>query len=481
MAIMELDSRPKDGQMDSGQRSWSLVARNGLNNKRIPNSIPRKDEHGEKERWEYTTIWEEEDIAHKMIARKAAAILQCATYTEAVYFEFRKQDFKHYTEAYDLIGKEVGRLKGVRQVTRYSYQASSTLMVEVQFIYPADRTKAIREGFTFNGINYKGTPANDGSTDKLVRVTLSQLPYFLPDDVLLKELLEGLRRYGKVCQVKKISNRGYFEGDALVILDIQPVDGVKWQPLERKLHMEPWELDVIASFRGAPPICYRCKESGHVKDNCPKMANVTCYNCQGKGHYARRCKEKTRSEREALDEYIRKAAIRDAEREPGTTIDLVDEQATTPTVSVPMAEYETHMSNNEEEDMNADQRDDEQCDMEGAADMSLILDDEPTQQEKSSVTTARKTQKTHLTKIKPQSLSKHFVSKPYQQASQSNFTRSEMLKATSINSTTEHKRKMAKKHHEELKASQALLNLDKFTLLPEGHITTNASGRQAHD
>ncbi|SAM09762.1 hypothetical protein [Absidia glauca] len=260
MSTMELDPQHERGKADTGQRSWSLVARSGLNNKRIPNSMPRQDEYGEKERLEYTTIWEETDVAHKLVARKAAAILQCATYTEAVYFEFRKQDFKHYTDAFALVSKEIGPLKGVRRVTRYSYQTSSTLMVEFQFQDPAHRAKAISKGFVFNNIQYKGTPANDGITDKLVRVTLSQLPYFLPDSTMVKELLDGLRRYGKVCQIKKITNRGYFEGDAVVLMDIKPVEGITWQPLARKLYLEPWDMEVTAAFRGAPPICYGCRD-----------------------------------------------------------------------------------------------------------------------------------------------------------------------------------------------------------------------------
>ncbi|KAI8084430.1 uncharacterized protein BX664DRAFT_330489, partial [Halteromyces radiatus] len=254
MSNMDMDIPSGEGPSDIGQRSWSVVAKSGLKHKRIPNGLPRKDEFGVKERLEYTTLWEEDDISQKMIARKAAAILQCATYTEAVYFELRKQDFDHYTEAFDLVAKEVGRLKGARRVTRYSYQTSTTLLIEVQFVHPADRKKAIQQGVVCNNILYKGTPANEGTSDQLVRLTLSQLPYFLPDDVLCKELLDGLRRYGKVCQIKKITNRGYFEGDALVLLDTKPIKDIQWQTLDRRLYLEPWDMEVSASYRGAPPV-----------------------------------------------------------------------------------------------------------------------------------------------------------------------------------------------------------------------------------
>jgi hypothetical protein len=168
-----------------------------------------------------------------------------------------------------------------------------------------------------------GLDTTDGITDKLVRVTLSQLPYFLPDEIMVKQLLEGLRRYGKVCQIKKITNRGYFEGDAVVLMDIKKVDGITWQPLARKLYLDPWDMEVTASFRGAPPICYGCRESGHIREHCPKMENVKCYNCYGKGHFARQCKNPTRTEKEALDEYVRLAALRDSELRQAETTDIV--------------------------------------------------------------------------------------------------------------------------------------------------------------
>ncbi|SAL99385.1 hypothetical protein [Absidia glauca] len=275
-------------------------------------------------------------------------------------------------------------------------------MVEVQFIAPEDRIKAIKKGLVFHAIQNKGTPANDGITDKLVRVTLSQLPYFLTDDVLVKQLLEGLRRYGKVCQIKKISNRGYFEGDAIVLMDINAVEGIKWQPLER------WtQLDFSSSFSWVKPMLYvlsmqennnparqdltldildllslsdlstilnffynkkhsftilkyasiwliRQEETvlgtmGHggygvvpgglrlsamaaanrdilYSRRLPQNEEHHLLQLLWKGHFARQCKNPARTEKEALDEYVRLSAIRDAEKDQQ---DVLEEQGTT--------------------------------------------------------------------------------------------------------------------------------------------------------
>ena len=44
--------------------------------------------------------------------------------------------------------------------------------------------------------------------------------------------------------------------------------------------------------------CYRCKESGHYLNNCPKrkpryLSEVICFSCNGAGHFAKECpKEK---------------------------------------------------------------------------------------------------------------------------------------------------------------------------------------------
>ena len=44
--------------------------------------------------------------------------------------------------------------------------------------------------------------------------------------------------------------------------------------------------------------CYRCKESGHYLNSCPKrkprdLSEVICFSCSGAGHFARECpKEK---------------------------------------------------------------------------------------------------------------------------------------------------------------------------------------------
>lgn len=102
-------------------------------------------------------------------------------------------------------------------------------------------------------------------------------------------LRDSLSRFGKVCQVKRLTNRGYLEGEMVVILDYNPQDHIEWIPLERRLYLITWDMIVPASFKGAPPICFLCRQSGHIRKFCPRLEPVTYYNCKGKGHYARHC------------------------------------------------------------------------------------------------------------------------------------------------------------------------------------------------
>jgi hypothetical protein len=272
--------------------------------KKVPNVLSRKDQFGEKERFDSDTIWEEETIAQKIMAQRATAMIQNTLFMETVLFSFKASDFQHHTEAYKLVNDNVGEIISGIPITKYGNPQRNELIIEVKFCNPTDGTKAVKEGFVFKDILYKGVPANDGANDKLVRLSLSQLPFFVSRQELSDGLRQSLGRFGKVCQVKRLTNRGYFEGEAVVILDISPQDDAPWHQLERRLHLATWDIVVPASFKGAPPICFLCRQSGHIRKNCPRLEHVTCFNCKGKGHYARHCPEPKANEGQQLDDYL---------------------------------------------------------------------------------------------------------------------------------------------------------------------------------
>jgi hypothetical protein len=65
------------------------------------------------------------------------------------------------------------------------------------------------------------------------------------------------------------------------------------------LYLESWNNYFPATFQGAPPVCYMCRLTGHVKKDCPELAALRCYKCNELGHVRYDCKRrkvKTHSE-----------------------------------------------------------------------------------------------------------------------------------------------------------------------------------------
>lgn len=75
------------------------------------------------------------------------------------------------------------------------------------------------------------------------------------------------------------------------------------QPLQRMLYLETWDTFTTASFKGAAPICYYCRQAGHIRNACPELAKRVCFGCGERGHTKRFCRVKP-TETELLDSYI---------------------------------------------------------------------------------------------------------------------------------------------------------------------------------
>ncbi|KAI8087071.1 hypothetical protein BDF21DRAFT_222749 [Thamnidium elegans] len=56
------------------------------------------------------------------------------------------------------------------------------------------------------------------------------------------------------------------------------------------LYLEAWDTFVPASFKGAQPVCYYCRQAGHVKKNCPSLKLLKCFKYGDSGHTKRRCR-----------------------------------------------------------------------------------------------------------------------------------------------------------------------------------------------
>jgi len=119
---------------------------------------------------------------------------------------------------------------------------------------------------THEGINYQATPSIENSEKSLIKVNLTHLPLDHQDEI--KEgLMQSMEKYGQVCQMKLFTTaRGYFEGEATVLLDTtQRGEDQQSEELTRMIYLEKWDDYYPATFKGAPPVCYMCRLSGHVK------------------------------------------------------------------------------------------------------------------------------------------------------------------------------------------------------------------------
>jgi hypothetical protein len=122
----------------------------------------------------------------------------------------------------------------------------------------------------------------------LTRISFSHLPLEDFED-LCSVLLNSFQYYGRVVQIKWVTKNGILEGEASAILDRTPVKGKEYQNLERMLYLMEWDLHVPTSFKRAPPVCFQCRQVGHVKAEGPRMASIRCFRCQKSGHTARKC------------------------------------------------------------------------------------------------------------------------------------------------------------------------------------------------
>jgi Zinc knuckle len=278
---------------------------------------------------ETIVMYEDENLADQLRAQKAAAIIQQALHPGTVLFTFGSDVFQDRTLAYNAIEKEIGPAKGFRPISLYGNQRRNELIIEANFRNIEDASRAIKQGFAHEGIQYRGTPSNDGAESKLVRVSLSHLPLEDPDD-LCDGLLNSLRYYGRVVQLKRFTKDGFFEGEAAAILDCSPMNGKEYQKLDRMLYLMEWDLHVPASFKGAPPVCYHCRQAGHVKATCPSLARIICFHCRQNGHTAKNCKKRVTTFQEEMDDYVTvRNRLEKADNNKSTTIVTAEESMST--------------------------------------------------------------------------------------------------------------------------------------------------------
>ena len=150
-------------------------------------------------------------------------------------------------------------------------------------------------------------------------------------EVRKQGLLSSLRYFGKVYQIRRVLRNGYFEGRMTITLDpsVGHIDDNgnlhDPHPLQRMLYLESWDVFAPASYKGAAPICYYCRQAGHIRSTCPDLAKRKCFGCGRTGHTRRFCSTKPTapatntisepSETQLLDQYLQQSTSAHDENE----------------------------------------------------------------------------------------------------------------------------------------------------------------------
>ncbi|KAI9283632.1 hypothetical protein BC943DRAFT_327396 [Umbelopsis sp. AD052] len=275
--------------------SWSDIVRRGKE-MRIPSTLTRQREEKSTVNSASKVVYEAEGFENERRAHQAAAIIKRALHPNTVLFEIDATELSK-NDVYDLITKEIGEATGFRPISEYR-----------------DAKKACSEGLIHEGINYVATPSIENAEKLLTKVTLTHLPLESQEEI--KEgLLQSMEKYGQVCQIRLFTTaRGHFEGEAAVLLDTSKKgEEHQAEELTRMIFLEKWDGYYPATFKGAPPVCFMCRHSGHVKKDCPEMAKILCYRCNEFGHMRRDCtsvKQQRRShEKEPEDSEITRERI----------------------------------------------------------------------------------------------------------------------------------------------------------------------------
>lgn len=240
-------------------------------------------------------LYEDPEFTKQQMARKAAAIVRQALTPDSVLFTVPTSAFVHRSDIYKAIESQIGPLEDVRPLSLYDMRTRRDFMIEAKFTETEHTNTAINRGVTINDVVYPASPSFVGAENPLIRVQLN-LMQMGSSSTIKQGLLDSLRYYGKVYQIRRIMENGYFEGQLTITID--PSEGYvdtqgklrEAQPLQRMLYLETWDTFAPATFKGAAPVCFYCRQAGHIRKACPELAKRVCFECGETGHTRKFCK-----------------------------------------------------------------------------------------------------------------------------------------------------------------------------------------------
>ncbi|CAO3647619.1 unnamed protein product [Cunninghamella echinulata] len=287
--------------------TWTQIVSRGLELK-VPKTNNGREIAMQRRAMEKIKVYEHPELQDQLRIHRAEVILQQALHSNDVLFEIPY--CTHYRDAYKLIEDTCGRVLGFRCINKpKENNTKQNLLIEAKFANETDRKEAISKGITIDGIVHRSTPCMENANDmpEMTRVYISGVPPE-EEDKYQDMLIQSLNCYGQVAQMLLLKDNRYFEGEISVLLNRSSKTG-SYELLQRMLFLSAWDRYLPAYFKGAPKVCNHCRKTGHIKKECPALADLKCYNCNGKGHIARNCRkfytqDKEKSFNEEIDRYI---------------------------------------------------------------------------------------------------------------------------------------------------------------------------------
>ncbi|CEP12339.1 hypothetical protein [Parasitella parasitica] len=203
------------------------------------------------------------------------AIIQQSLSSDSVLFSFQKYLFSDRFDAYKEIQRQISSDVEFRPLSLYDDRADGSLLIEAKFSDMDHASQAIQEGVSIQGVVYRAlSTMKKAKLGELMHVQFTLLPL----------------------QAKQYKRQGFIEGQISMIIDTSvgyQVGQGKWQEakaLSRMLCLSKFDCFVPATYKGAPPICHFCHQSGHILSCCPQqLVKRRCFGCDQPGHIVRFC------------------------------------------------------------------------------------------------------------------------------------------------------------------------------------------------
>ncbi|OBZ82692.1 hypothetical protein A0J61_09255, partial [Choanephora cucurbitarum] len=280
-----------------GEIPWAKVAERG-HQLRVPLSS-RSHHQDSTVKYVPEVISQTPDFETELLNRRAASIVHQALTTGLVIFKFPPGTFANHLEAYEAIDKELGPVEGFQYLSGFTPNPSKVdMLIEARFESTESRDHAIQTGLVVGDVTFRCTASSSGtSPNAFVHVALNVI--IIPPKA---ELLLGM---------------SFFDGQISFVIDTQTptlkaADGqaIPVWDLTRQLYLSYWDRHAPASFKGAAPVCFYCRQAKYFRRDYPKLKDQVCFGCGVKGHTRRFCgrlkgkRVESVTEEDVLDEYI---------------------------------------------------------------------------------------------------------------------------------------------------------------------------------